>query len=137
MRPQTPGERARMQTTQVASLPDVCHLLTETPAGQDAHRRPIVTWEAGPRLACGFSEVDRAADAESVDGSESPIADASLRLPRATEALITQRVLLVERSGAVLSPPLTYLITGDPAPGPTGLVLQLTRVTDGSDTDAV
>lgn len=123
-------ELSRMRQAQAETLNDtIQHIRRQTATNE--YGQPDVTWVLAESYACGFQPV---AKPEAMNDTEVPLVDAKLRLPLTLESTIahTDRVKLTHRFGEALADPQTYEIVGLPERGPSGLVYNLKRVTDGS-----
>ena len=131
MRAFSSDELARMQATQESAMQDECQILSYAEAGKDKYGYPNAEWPAGLVSQCGF---DPTASKEVMDKTEVAITDARLRLPLSLYGSIDNRdrVRITERFGKVLAEQTVYEIIGEPERGPSGLVLNLKLVTDGS-----
>lgn len=121
------AELESMQDTQTGAMMDAAIVLTRAAASGDYGYGPA-TYTAGSTLACGFDPKPR----EVMGDTQVEMSDGRLRLPIATTVTHLDRVKVTKRFG-VTTPAQTYEILGQPRRGPSGLVLNLRRVTDGSD----
>lgn len=112
-------------------MQDTCVLQPRTTGAADNYNLPTETWPDGSSYACGLKPRDRD---EAMDAAEVPLVDARLRLPLSAEASLSNvdRIKITRRFGVTLSTPISYEIVGPPRRGPSGLVLDLKQVTDGS-----
>lgn len=122
-------ELAGLQAAQEAHHMDTCTIDVYTDAGADAFGNPNPSWVAGSALACGFQP---SVPDEELDASHVPVFDAKLRLPIGTTVNPQNRITITKRHGVTLSPSRTFEIVGEPKRGPSGLVVELKAVTDGS-----
>lgn len=120
-------ELAEMQWAQNAHMMDVCVIYAHGEGSQDAYGNPIVTWSAGSALACG---VKFSNERDAVDETRWPMWDAQMRLPIATSVDSRDLVVLTLRHNAADVTDEVYRPIGNPRRGPSGLVLDLERVTD-------
>lgn len=120
-------ELERMQATQESAMMDLAQVLTRS-AGTGDYGYGPATYLAGRSIACGFDPKPR----EVMGDTQVEMSDGTLRLPIGTAVTHLDRVKITRRFGSVV-PAQTYEIMGQPARGPSGLVLNLRRVTDGSD----
>lgn len=127
------AQLSRMQATQQAHLMDTCQVLLRLPGTTDDYGYPAKSWEASITTSCGFKPVS---PKEALGQTEVPLFDATLRLPIALYGTVTNldRIKVTYRHGVALASPETFAIVGQPARGPSGLVVKLKRITDGSDT---
>ncbi len=125
----TTAELTGLQTAQDVHMMDTCTIDVYTDAGADAFGNPNPSWVAGVAMACGFRSdvID-----EELDTSNVPIIDAKVRLPIGTTINPQNRITITKRHGVTLSPSRRFEIVGEPKRGPSGLVLDLKAVTDGS-----
>ena len=129
MRQFSTDELARMQDTQESAMQDECQILSYAQAGKDGWNRPLSDYPISDTVSCGF---DATANKEVMDGTEVAITDARLRLPLGTALDNRDRILITHRFGSSLAEQPVYEIIGKPQRGPSGLVLNLTLVTDGT-----
>jgi hypothetical protein len=121
----TSDELARMQAAQSDHMMDTCRLGTKTES-QSTSGHVSASFSYGAGVACGFSPKGSKV-AERPDGS--PVfSDASLRLPLGTAVTATDRVKLTHRFGVALSPEEEWDVAGEPARGPSGVVVPLNKV---------
>jgi hypothetical protein len=119
-----------MRGTQDSAMMDTCQRLPYAAGAADAYGNPgSSSWSAGATLSCGFKPFSRK---EEMDGTQVVIVDAEMRLPIATVLDNRDRLKLTKRHGATISPQPVYEIIGEAERGPSGLVLRLRLVTDGS-----
>lgn len=119
---------AGMQTTQDEHMMDTCTIGTYTTSSTDDYGAPIPTWPAGSPISCGFRvfRVD-----EVLGQTMVPTADAQVRLPIGTSFGPKDRITITHRHGVNVTDQ-AYGIVGDAKRGPSGLVVDLRRVSDGS-----
>lgn len=129
MRAFTPGELTRMRATQDGAMMDTCLILAYSEGAQDEYGKTRPTYTAGAATRCGF---DGAKHDEAMDEAEVEVADGQLRLPLGTAVGHKDRIKITNRYGEALATPPIYDTIGEPAKGPSGLVLNLKLVTDGS-----
>lgn len=132
MRSFTATELDRMQTTQESAMQDTCVLLARTEGATDDYGYPAVTWTTVDTVDCGFRPLNKG---EFMGDAEVDMPDAKLRLSidNATDTDNFDRVQITHRFGVALTAALTFEIIGSAERGPSGLVLNLRLVTDGSD----
>ena len=132
MRTFSSGELARMQATQMAAMMHVCQLLRRMETGRDDYGYPLTNYQVVAVSACGF---DAAANKEVMDGAQVAVTDARLRLPLSLAETLDNldRITVTHWFDVEVDEPKTYEIIGEPERGPSGLVLNLRLVTDGSD----
>lgn len=127
----TAAERAAMQTTQESHMGDTCVIQSHS-ATQDAYGQESSTYTDGASIPCGFSYAPMgvAPEIERPTGTVMTIdAMVRLRIEDGEDVSPTDRVKLTHRFGEALSTPQVYEVTGNPRVGPSGIVLQLQRVT--------
>jgi len=107
---------------------DACTIDAYTDGGADDYGNPNPTWVSGSEIACGLHMLDVA---EVLDASNVPTVDAKLRLPIATSIDPRDRITITKRFGVAITAE-KYIIVGQPKRGPSGLVLELKAVVDGS-----
>ena len=131
MRTFTEDELERMQDTQEGAMQDTCQILTYDPSSTDDYGMPVEVWTLGDVVACGF---DPSAREEINFGTEVAMTDAVLRLPIDTDITNHDRIKMLRRYDDDLeeTDQEKYEILGNPERGPSGLVLNLRRITDGS-----
>ncbi len=122
------AELAGLQAAQQAHMMDTCTVDVYTDAGADAYNNPNPSWVSGSALACGFMATK---DDEGNAAGDVPVRDARLRLPIATVITSKDRITITKRHGVSITP-VTYGVVGTPQRGPSGLVVALELVTDGS-----
>lgn len=126
----TSTELSRMQDAQEDAMQDMCVRMEYAQGSQDAHGKPAETWTEGDSLSCGF---DPAAKEEAMEGTEVVMTDAVMRLPLDTTLDNRDRLKVTHRFGEELDTAETFEIIGEAERGPSGLVLNLRKVTDGSE----
>ncbi len=131
MRTFSAQELADMQATQESAMMDTCQHLDRYTEDDD-YNNPTETFIAGESYACGLNEKPK--DREAMDGTQVVIIDAELRLSLDAEGVFEShdRVRMTYRFGVALSNTRDYEVIGAPRRGPSGLLLKLRNVTDGS-----
>jgi hypothetical protein len=131
MRDFTTGELEAMQSTQQVAMQDQAQLLERSSASDDDYGLPVETFTAGTLYDCGL---DPSAMDEGMDETEVVMMDAKLRLPLSAQDDLdnVDRIKITKRFGVTLTAQPVYEIVGDPERGPSGLVLNLKLLTDGS-----
>lgn len=121
------AELSSLQATQVESLQDTCVLQSWSSGSADAYGQRVETWTDGAALACGYKPTG----GREVWGVEDQpiIIDATVRLPIATVVNRKDRVRVTHRFGVELDSAEVFEIIGEPRRGPSGLQLDLRRVT--------
>ena len=124
-------ELSRMQMTQESAMMDQCTLLRRTTTGTDDYGQPVEAFVDFAVAECGF---DSRASREVMGASQVPVYDARLRLAMEYESLVSNvdRVRITHRFSEALETALTYDVDGLAVRGPSGLLLNLRKVTDGS-----
>jgi hypothetical protein len=119
-------ELERMQGAQTGAMQDTCIILQYVAGSGDYGYGQSYT--TGATVVCGLNHKAR----EVMQDTQVVMTDAVLRLPIATAVDNLDRVKITKRFGVAVTPE-TYEILGAPERGPSGLVLKLRKVTDGSD----
>jgi hypothetical protein len=132
MLPLFTGELATFQGTQAAAMHDTCVILTSV-ITTNRYGKPVETFTTGPAIPCGFRQGGQASAGtnEVMEGTEVVTADAVLRLPITTTITSRDRVAVTHRYGVAV-PLQAYGVLGQPARGPSALVVELELITDGS-----
>lgn len=132
VRPFTPGELARMGRIQKSAMQDECQLLSYDAGTANAFGLDAESYTLVQGWPCGFRPQARG---ESMNEAQVGEKLAEVRLPLEAEADLatTTRLKLTKRYGQIQPEPLTFEIVGLPERGPSGLVLKVRQVTDGSD----
>lgn len=122
-----PGELATLKRAQEDHMMDTCVRLVYAAATNDAYGLPNATYTpAATSLTCGLNESPSREMMNQVAGVE-----AALRLPAGTTLDVRDRLRLTHRFGTAVTN-VDYEIVGLPRLGPSGLVVPIRRVTDGS-----
>lgn len=127
MRAFTPGELAGLRKAQEAAMMDRCTILAYHDGTPGAYGKPRQEYIPGANVACGY---DATARKEVMDGAQTAITDARLRLPLGTAISHLDRLRITHRLGVLLDTQPVYEIIGEPRQGPSGLLLNLRSVTD-------
>jgi hypothetical protein len=133
MLPLFTGELATFQGTQESAMHDTCVILTAT-VTTDRYGKPVkTTYAAGPEIPCGFRQGGQAGAGTNEVMAETEVvtADAVLRLAVDTVITSRDRVVVTHRYGVAV-PLQAYGVLGQPARGPSALLVELELVTDGS-----
>ena len=128
MRHFTSTELIRMRGTQDGAMQDVCRIGAYT-AADDAYNLPDVTYVYGVEVICGL---DLMSPTEQQASGEVPVINAKLRLPIGTEIDERDRIRIEQRYNEDLDTPQVFEIEGPVDRGPSGLVLDVRLVDDGS-----
>lgn len=125
------GDLTRMQTVQEAAMLDRCELMQRSEGAIDAYGLPAPAYTVTDYLTCGLShsQTNREAGGRERRGTQVPVEIRRLRLPAETVLSNVDRVRVTHRFGAPITPVL-YEIVGDPQRGPSGLVVELQKVTE-------
>lgn len=127
-------EMGRMKVTQEGAMQDMCELLTSSEV-IDEYGVPQKTWSVEDTSICGLSHSspNRYTSTEGMQdaagGTQVAMEIRSLRLPKETVISNFGRVKITHRFGELETNPTTYEIIGDPQKGPSGLLVQIERVT--------
>lgn len=124
----TDTERAGLQASQGAYLPDTCRISRQIQALDSYGESPADAddFVEGPEIACGFAFGE--GEVTGIDGLPVSV-DGTLRLPVDTRLEESDRIRVVRRAGVELSPSLAFSIVPPVRLGPTAMVLKLKRVT--------
>lgn len=134
VRPFTTTELARMQGTQESAMQDALVHLVYAPGATNENGMPSPTWVAEAvsgapvERPCGVAPKRKG---EGMGGTEVPLHDAILRLPLSFVFTNLDRFKVVKRFNAAITP-VVYAVVGQPERGPSGYVLMVQVVTDGS-----
>jgi microcompartment protein CcmK/EutM len=131
MIPISDGELAGMQGTQVDAMPDTCQILRQEEVGVDPYGYPLKEYVVIYTGACGLD----ASDSEEVmEDTQVAVVDAKVRLPLSVQDDFDNldRIRITHRFDVELDEPQVFSVIGDPERGPSGLVLELRLITDGS-----
>lgn len=121
-------ELTGMREAQADHYMDSCTIDVYTDAGADAFGNPNPSWVSGSEIDCGFQPMD---PDEVLESSDVPVADGKLRLPITSNISAEDRVTITKRHGTDTTD-VTYEVAGPIMRGPSGLVVYLRQVTDGS-----
>lgn len=108
----TLNELADFKTVQTGHMMDECVYVRRTTT-TNAYGGSTETWVDGDTLACGFSFSPR-----------------ELRLPHGTAVNECDRIRITKRFGVAESTPITYEIIWPAHSGPSGVVVNLERLTE-------
>ena len=122
-------EYTRMRSTAAETFFDTCRIGTATAHVYGSADTNDVAPTYSDGIACGFRP---APVGEAIDGSDAPDFDAVLRLPLDTDVTNVDRVEVTHRHGEALADAQIFTVTGEPARGPSALVLKLKLVTGES-----
>ena len=132
MRALTSEERTNMQATQDSAMLDTCVLLTHSEGETDEYGISEDAFSASNPLSCGFNDTPGGSFREVMQDAQVVMIDAQLRLPIDTDVSHRDRIKITHRYGEPLASAPVFEIVGVPHRGPSGLLLKLRLVTDGS-----
>jgi hypothetical protein len=127
----TTDELSRMQTTQESAMMDTCIILRCTDGCADEYGMPITAWVEGAAIVCGYDgrrHVEAGIPA-GTPATQVALTDGRVRLPIETDISNLDRIELTHRFGVLLPEPALFEISGDPRRGPSGLLVDVRRVT--------
>jgi hypothetical protein len=122
------AELAEMRTAQQAHMMDTAVVQTFSASTADSWGIPADSYSDGSAVYCGFNNK---AGIETQGEGEVVQYDATVRLPIGTAVTESDRIKITKRHGTTLSTPLIFEIVRLRR-GPSGLLLELEQVTDGS-----
>lgn len=105
---------------------DTCIIMAFADGATNDYGNPSDVYTDGAPTICGYKPTGTR---EVQQGNETVLIDAELRLPIATAIKSTDKVRLTKRFGESITA-LTFAVVGQPARGPSGLVVKLRRATD-------
>lgn len=122
------GELDDMRDVQEAHMMDTC-LIAEPTKTTNESNLPVASydWDEAEQSICGF---DPSPSQELLD--QVPNSEAVNRMPIDTVISNEAYIRITKRFGETIDP-LTYQVIGSPRRGPSGLLVWLVSVTDGSD----
>lgn len=117
-----------MADVQTMHMMDTC-LIAEPIVTTNSYNLPVETWSwnTADEHECGF---DGNPSRELL--SQVPDSQVTVRLPIDTEITNRARLRIIERHGRAITL-ITFAVIGQPRQGPSGLLVWLTKITDGSD----
>lgn len=128
------AELAAMRATQDSAMQDTCRIgvyrEVSDAYGNPDTSSPASLWVYGAALACGLEMVR---PRETQESGDVPLVDAKLRLPVATSIDERDRIRIERRYGEALDPEKVYEVVGPPRRGPSGLVVSLRLLADGTE----
>ncbi len=129
MIPLSSQELADMRVTQDGAMQDTCLIAEPGTSSTNAYKLPTNTWDwaHATQSECGF---DASPSAEVLN--QVPTSEVTLRLPVTRTISNRARVRVTKRFGETQASPVTYEVVGMPRLGPSGLLVWLKKVTDGS-----
>lgn len=104
---------------------DVCRVLT---AGSATGPEPTVSYSVGSEIRCRVSRVA----AKDGLGSNVPITDTEIRVPRSTTVTAADRIRVTKQDGATLGSAVDFAIVAEPLQTLAEKVLDCRRITAGS-----
>lgn len=116
-----------MRLTQEWHMMDECVQLIYS-AGTDDYNTPSPVYTDGDTLICG---IKNAKSAEGMEVSQVPLFDIQMRLSVNVFVSHLDRFRITRRFGERVTPE-TYEVVGAPKRGPSGVIISLRKVTDGS-----
>ena len=120
------SDLAFMQATQEAHMMDECTIDVYTEGAANELGLPGVSYVSGVAVKCGFEPVK---PEDGVGAADVPMLDAKLRLPVSTSITPHDRVTVTSRFGVAVTS-VTFEVVGEVKRGPSGLWLDLVKVTD-------
>lgn len=120
-------ELDRLQSNQESSLMDAGKIYSYSDSTTDNYGNPAPSYAVGDVVACGYKP---RSTREVQQGNETITIDGELRLAHGTVITSKDRFELTKRYGETLSPTLLFYVVGLPAIGPSGVVVNLKRVSD-------
>jgi hypothetical protein len=125
----SPSELTDLRDAQQTHMMDTC-LICEPTSTNDTYNLPAHTfdWDEAEESPCGLN-----ASPSKELLSQVPNSEAVLRLPIGTTISNLARTRITKRFGETQSSPITYEVIGMPRLGPSGMLVWLKKVTDGSD----
>ncbi|MCB0106904.1 MAG: hypothetical protein KDE53_13375 [Caldilineaceae bacterium] len=115
-----------MRATQQSSMMDTCVVMTYNAGITDTYGNSGSSYIDTSPVICGYKPTGTR---EVQQGNETVMIDGELRLPIGTTIKSTDRIRLVTRYGEAITP-LLFSVVGQPAQGPSGIVVKLRKVTD-------
>lgn len=128
MRAFTATELARLRATQEAAMQDVC-VVQAYSSEPDEYGNPTVTYTDGDEIACGLWPLS---PSEKQGTGEVPEITARVRLPITTTVGTHDRIEVLQRFGEELTTAQVFEVVGPERRGPSGLVVDLRLVDDGT-----
>ncbi|HLA87368.1 MAG TPA: hypothetical protein VJL10_05075 [Anaerolineales bacterium] len=123
-----------MQSTQEAAMMDECYLRRWTAGTEDEYNLTSnATYPAAAQpTPCGLV-FGNSKHTELMQATQAPMIATMIRLPLTTTLDPKDRIKVTKRFGVTETTPKTYQIIGHPKAGPSGLLVMVEIVTDGSD----
>ncbi len=112
-----------------STMLDLCRILVKSEGAADAHGNPTVAYTAdNEETRCGLRQLSTR---ESVGSGDVPLADYELRLPLQTTVDKFDRIRIERRHGRSIAS-FDCNIVGEINEGPSGLLLRLKVIRDGT-----
>lgn len=124
-------ELAWMQAAQEDGMMDTCVVLSYADGATDAYGMPVRTWVESDEMACGYDgrrHTQQGVPA-GTPGAQVELTDGRIRLPIDTVISVLDRIRVTHRFGVELSEAIEYEVIGEPRRGPSGLLVDVRRVT--------
>lgn len=133
MRAFTLTELSRMQGAQEGAMQDQGAILHYVAGVTDEYGMPVSVWVEGPVTECGYDGQRRqeAGVPAGTPDTQVELTDGRLRLPIDTTISRLDRFELTQRFGVMLETPVVFELMGEPRRGPSGLLVDVRRVTNG------
>lgn len=125
------GELTRLQGAQEGGMQDTCVIVSRTAGSVDAYGWPTDGYSTGNTYVCGLDE-DPWKESMGVTQVGEKLARLRLPLEAFGHVEVDDRVKITKRFGVTLTTQPVYVVVGLERRGPSGLVLGLRLVTDGS-----
>jgi len=122
----TSDELSGFRTAQTDHMMDTC-VIQAYSSTQNSYGEEVVTYTDGTALACGL-DMRPGNERHSTQYTTTEY-DATIRLPIATAPDVRDRIKITKRFGETLSTVLVFEITGPIQRGPSGIRMQLKKVT--------
>lgn len=125
------AELAWMQSDQESAMMDTCVVLNYMDGATDGYGMPVRTWVEGVETACGYDgrrHVEQGVPG-GTPGAQAELTDGRIRLPIDTVINIVDRIRVTHRFGVLQSSAIDYELVGEPRRGPSGLLVDVRRVT--------
>lgn len=107
---------------------DTCRVLSYS-SSPDLWGQPQPTYTPGPAIPCGYEPVGGVGQKEiRLDEKTLATITATLRLPITTAITQRDRIEITHRHGEALSPTVTLEVIGSIRRGPSGLLIDVNRV---------
>jgi len=116
-----------MQATQVSAMQDTCVVYTYSDGSSNALGHATPTYTAQTAQDCGYKPNSTR---EANDDGEVALVEAELRVAIDTSIAPSDRVKITHRFGVELTDQPLFSVLGIAKRGPSGLVVNLQRVTD-------